>query len=76
MPPDETQTQLLEAAAELIAERGYVGTTTSAIAEQAGVNEVTLFRRFGSKAGILRALAAVAAASRGRFPAAEAHRRG
>ena len=38
-----------------------MASTTSAIAEEAGVNEVTLFRRFESKAGILRALAVVAA---------------
>ncbi|MEX1344364.1 MAG: TetR/AcrR family transcriptional regulator [Candidatus Limnocylindrales bacterium] len=68
MTPSDTETRILEAAAELIAERGYTGTTTSAIAEEAGVNEVTLFRRFESKAGVLQALAAVAAASRGEFP--------
>jgi AcrR family transcriptional regulator len=48
--------QILGAAAELLAERGYKATTTRAIAERAGVNEVTLFRRFGSKQGILAAL--------------------
>ncbi len=52
--PEET---ILAAAADLFAERGYQGTTTSAIAERAGVNEVTLFRRFGSKQGLLAALA-------------------
>lgn len=72
MTPSDTETRILEAAAELIAERGYTGTTTSAIAEEAGVNEVTLFRRFDNKAGILQALAAVAAASRGEFPPPDA----
>ncbi len=38
----DTETKILAAAAELIAERGYVATTTSSIAERAGVNEVTL----------------------------------
>lgn len=52
----ETGDAILRAAAELIAERGYRGTTTRAIAERAGVNEVTVFRRFGSKQGLLRAL--------------------
>jgi len=52
----ETGEAILAAAAELIGERGYRGTTTRAIAERAGVNEVTLFRRFGSKKGLLRAL--------------------
>lgn len=58
MSDDETKDRILEAAAALIAERGYVATTTRAIATAAGVNEVTLFRGFGSKAGIVRALIA------------------
>jgi len=53
----DTAAKILSATAELIAERGYGATTTRAIAEQAGVNEVTIFRRFGSKLGILEALA-------------------
>ena len=48
---------ILAAAAELIGERGYNATTTRAIAERAGVNEVTLFRHFKNKQGILAALA-------------------
>ena len=52
----DTETDILNASAELFAERGYAATTTRAIAERAGVNEVTLFRRFESKAGVLRAL--------------------
>jgi len=54
-PPD-TATRILDAAKKLFAERGYAATTTRSIAEAAGVNEVTLFRRFSSKAGILNAL--------------------
>jgi AcrR family transcriptional regulator len=50
----ETGEAILMAAAELFAERGYKGTTTRAIAQRAGVNEVTLFRRFKTKQGILR----------------------
>lgn len=50
----ETGEAILLAAADLFAERGYKGTTTRAIAERAGVNEVTLFRRFKNKQGILR----------------------
>lgn len=52
----ETADQILVAAAELFGERGYKGTTTRAIAERAGVNEVTVFRRFGNKQGVLRGL--------------------
>jgi len=52
----DTPDRILTAAAELFAERGYAATTTRAIAQRAGVNEVTLFRRFENKAGVLRAL--------------------
>ena len=46
--------QLLEAAARLYAEAGYRGATTRRIASQAGVNEITLFRQFGSKDALIR----------------------
>lgn len=52
MDPSE---RLLLAALELLSERGYKGATTKEIARRAGVNEVTLFRRFGSKEALLRA---------------------
>jgi len=55
---NDTETKILAAATELFSERGYAGTTTRAIANRAGVNEVTLFRRFENKAGVLRALGA------------------
>ena len=54
----ETEEAILKAAAELFAERGYRGTTTRALAERAGVNEVTIFRRFKNKQGVLAALGA------------------
>lgn len=54
----DTTERILEAASGLFAQRGYQGTTTRAIAEAAGVNEVTVFRRFTSKRGVLVALAA------------------
>lgn len=46
--------QLLDAAARLYAEAGYRGATTRRIAGQAGVNEVTLFRHFGSKDALIK----------------------
>jgi len=49
----DTDARLVTAALELLAERGYRGATTRRIAERAGVAEVTLFRRFGSKARLL-----------------------
>lgn len=48
-----TREQILSAAARLYAEHGFRGTTTRAVAETAGVNEVTLFRLFGSKVNII-----------------------
>ncbi len=46
--------QLLEAAARIYAEAGYRGATTRRIATAAGVNEITLFRHFGSKDALIR----------------------
>lgn len=46
--------QLLEAAARVYSELGYRGATTRRIAFQAGVNEITLFRHFGSKDALIR----------------------
>jgi len=46
---NNTRNRILKAAAEIIAEKGYTRTTTRAIAKAAGVNEVTIFRHFGSK---------------------------
>jgi AcrR family transcriptional regulator len=40
---------MLAAAAEVFAQHGFRGATTRLIARRAGVNEVTLFRSFGSK---------------------------
>lgn len=41
--------RIQDAAIELFAQRGYAGTTTSAIAKAAGVNEITIFRIFNNK---------------------------
>jgi len=51
----DSRDRLLEVAARVYAESGYHGTTTRRIAEEAGLNEVTLFRQFGSKDALLRA---------------------
>ena len=55
--------QLLDAAARLYAEAGYRGTTTRRIAMEAGVNEITLFRHFGSKDALMREAIARAGSS-------------
>ncbi len=52
----DTNTRILDAALQLFFERGYKGATTRRIAELAGVNEVTLFRNFGSKRGLFIAV--------------------
>jgi len=48
-----TRTHVLTAAARVYGELGFRGATTRKIAEAAGVNEVTLFRQFGSKNALL-----------------------
>jgi AcrR family transcriptional regulator len=53
---DETQERILRGAARVFAEQGYARATTKALAAAAGVNEVTLFRRFGSKQGLFAAI--------------------
>ena len=50
----EIRDKLLEAAARVFAETGYRGATTRRIAHEAGVNEVTLFRHFGSKGDLIQ----------------------
>jgi AcrR family transcriptional regulator len=45
--------KLLDAAARVYGEYGFRGATTRRIADEAGVNEVTLFRLFGSKAALI-----------------------
>ncbi|MBN1642936.1 MAG: TetR/AcrR family transcriptional regulator [Anaerolineae bacterium] len=51
------RSEILAAAAEVFAERGYAGTTTRAIAEAADVAEGTLYNYFGGKREILLAVA-------------------
>lgn len=53
--PDETRRKIIEAAVEVGSARGYARATTKAIAEAAGVNEVTLFRHFGTKNNLFSA---------------------
>lgn len=50
----DVRDKILEAATAIYAESGFRGATTRRIAELAGVNEVTLFRHFGSKESLLR----------------------
>jgi AcrR family transcriptional regulator len=53
---DDTRQRILQAAAQVFAQKGYARATTRALAAAAGVNEVTLFRHFGSKQGLFSAI--------------------
>jgi AcrR family transcriptional regulator len=55
MPKVIDTDSLFRATTQLFAERGYYATTTLEIAKRAGVNEVTLFRRYTSKANLIGA---------------------
>jgi len=50
----KTGTKILEAASKLFSEFGYNGASTKKIAEDAGVNEITLFRHFKNKGNLLQ----------------------
>ena len=49
----EIRTKILEAAARVYSQHGFRGATTRLIAQEADVNEVTLFRTFGSKEALI-----------------------
>lgn len=50
----DARDHLLQAALKVYSTSGVRGATTKRIAQEAGVNEVTLFRQFGSKDALLR----------------------
>ena len=62
MTPQDSASRILDAASRLFAERGYQATTTRMIAEASGLNEVTIFRSFTNKPGVLTAVVARVAA--------------
>ena len=49
----ENRARILEAAARVYSQHGFRGATTRLIAQEADVNEVTLFRTFGSKEALI-----------------------
>jgi AcrR family transcriptional regulator len=51
----DVREKILDAATRVYAESGFRGTTTRRVAEEAGVNEITLFRHFGSKDALIGA---------------------
>jgi AcrR family transcriptional regulator len=52
---ENTRQRMITAAMQLFGKVGYSQASTRAIAEAAGVNEVTLFRHFGNKKNLLMA---------------------
>jgi AcrR family transcriptional regulator len=60
----DTRESILVAALAAYSQHGFRGATTRRIAEAAGVNEVTIFRHFGSKESLLgEALRAISASA-------------
>ena len=53
-----TRKKLLDAAVQSLCARGYAGTTTTAIARDAGLSQGALFKQFGSKHRLIAATAA------------------
>jgi AcrR family transcriptional regulator len=53
-PAVNTRDEILNAAAGVFAQHGFRGSTTRRIADAAGVNEITIFRQFGSKEALIR----------------------
>lgn len=56
MTKDAKRQEILKAAMELFAEKGFRGTTTRDLAAHAGVNEAIIFRYFTNKTGLYRAI--------------------
>ena len=54
MPKIVSDAHIFETVVKLIEANGYAGTTTKQIAEAAQINEVTLFRKYGSKAQLVK----------------------
>jgi AcrR family transcriptional regulator len=59
---EQTRRDIVAAGHELFVERGYAGTTLAGIAEAADVVVETIYRAFGSKAGLFKAVVEAAVA--------------
>lgn len=64
----EVRDRILHAAVDVFADVGFRGATTRRIASEAGVNEITLFRHFGSKEKLLQQALRAAGARAGATP--------
>lgn len=56
-PKTEKQKRILEAAVDIFAEKGFAASSTSEIAQKAGVAEGTIFRHYKTKKDLLLAIA-------------------
>ncbi|HBG21795.1 MAG: TetR/AcrR family transcriptional regulator [Syntrophaceticus sp.] len=52
----KTQKKIIDAAIKVFSVKGFEGSTTSEIAQEAGVAEGTIFRHFSTKKGILQSI--------------------
>lgn len=55
LPAPIPEHRILDAVLDVVAEHGFAGATTARMAKRAGTSEMTLFRRFDGKVGLLRA---------------------
>ena len=62
---DRTRSAIIETARRLFLEHGFASTTVVVIAADAGVSVDTIYKTFGGKAGLVRAIAIQALAGRG-----------
>jgi AcrR family transcriptional regulator len=54
---DETRRRIIEAACELLSQAGYPDVSLDQIADRAGISRQTIYVQFGSKRGVLQAVA-------------------
>jgi AcrR family transcriptional regulator len=66
---EATRRRVVEAANRLFVERGYRATTIESVADAADVSVETIYKRFGNKAGLLKAAREVAVAGAPEAPA-------
>lgn len=65
----ETQRAVLDVARREFLERGYAATTVARVADEAGTSVETVYKSFGGKSGVVRALWEQALAGRSAVPA-------
>jgi AcrR family transcriptional regulator len=68
---DELRASTLDVANEMFRANGFAATTVESIAQAAGVSAATIYKTYGGKAGLVRALCDRALAGTGPIPAEE-----